>query len=61
MKYAVYIVERDENDNPISWEERSKVLDTFQEAWEVAARVMHPCTEIVELAEGFGVLTPHFA
>ena len=60
-RYGVYVVERDAEDLPVSWEAVGPVVTSLDEALQHALRVANPHTEIAEMIEGFNVLTPKFA
>lgn len=60
-KYCAMVVERNEEDRPVSWVYVGLTRDSFSEALEDAVAHAHPWAEVVELVPGLGVLTPQFA
>ena len=58
--YAVYLVERNENDILLSWVAVSKIVATLDQALAIADH-SGPMAEIATMVQGLGIITPNFA
>lgn len=61
MRYCAFLVDRSEDDKPISWQPAGPVRETFDEALGDAAATQNPFAEVATMIRGGNVWTPTFA